>query len=282
MKKRIVCFLVSVVFLFAGCQRGNEVGVRTENTEALETDESGKEEEIIIRVHDLLSSYARFDRGWMEKIFSDELGIKVEMLKSSQIEKADIIFYANETTFKRCVEEEQLLENGKLLEWSDELLEEHGSNIGKYLQESVNDVADICGGTAYGLKGNFGVEGLNTGMIFTISSTSEHPEEAMELINWMSDPDNRITMAYGPRGLCWDIDEDGYYYLTEFGLKCREDSMTEIPEEYGGRTLDYGYSNIIGNVWHLDAVNPKSKHGEGLNYETWKLMQDTKETVTEE
>lgn len=270
MRKTIIYILSFILLMCTGCQESGNTDLSRDNTE---TGKSKADETVVIRVYDELASEIGITKGWMGKIFQDELGIQVEEVNLSETENADITIYCNEASLKYHIEEEQILEKGKLLEWNDKLLEEHGSNISKYLQDSLDQVADICGGKVYGVKRNNGVDGLSVGMIFTINSTSKHQEEAMELINWMAEPDNMITMTYGPKELCWNIDEDGYYYLTEFGLNRYTYYDEEMPEEYGGGTFLGGDVQFIGRVWNLDAVNPNSKHGESFNYETWKLMQ---------
>lgn len=276
MRKRMICVLISILLMLTACQGSSNADLSTDNTETSEIVKTEEEEEITIYVYDPLIAYPDTCSGWMGKIYLDELGINIKTFNEYSPDypddiNADIIIYVNTAGLKLAIEEEHILEEGKLLEWSDELLEEHGGNIVKYLQESMDMVADICGGKVYGIKTQLGID---AGKVFTISSTSEHPEKAMELINWMADPDNQITLQYGPKGLCWDVDEEGYYYLTEWGLNAfynRDD--VQVPEEYGGGYFGSGYSNVIGMVWHEDAVNPNSKHGESFNHETWKLMQ---------
>lgn len=50
----------------------------------------------------------------------------------------------------------------------------------------------------------------------------------MELINYFATPEGRMTMQYGPKGLCWDYDDQGNTIFTEFGRKCRADENTTM------------------------------------------------------
>ena len=113
----------------------------------------------------------------------------------------------------------------------------------------------------------------DTGMVYTINAQSNNKEDAMKLLNWLAEPDNMITVNYGPKGVCWDIDADGYYYLTEFGKECKQDINTLMPEEYGGESFMSGVITFNAPIWNELAVNPSSSHGENFNYKTWDLMQ---------
>lgn len=76
----------------------------------------------------------------------------------------------------------------------------------------------------------------------------------MTFINWMADPENEITLQYGPKDLCWAKDEDGGYYLTESGKKCYAGDNVEMPEEYGGGSFKSGiFQMATGYVWGWDS-----------------------------
>ena len=117
----------------------------------------------------------------------------------------------------------------------------------------------------------YGMSTTGGNRIWAIGSNTAYPEECMELINWLCTPEGVMTYNYGPQGLCWDYDEEGYAYLTEFGLTCRGDRSTQMTGDYEG-TGDFnsGCIQINNTCWSLDAQNPASTVGETFNYETWR------------
>lgn len=91
-----------------------------------------------------------------------------------------------------------------------------------------------------------------------------------------------MTAEYGPEGLCWYYDEDGYTYFTEFGRLCHDDRTTAMSEEYGGSTFNDGCLQINNTTWSLDATNPDSAAGERYNYEYWASYQEEANCDTEQ
>lgn len=93
----------------------------------------------------------------------------------------------------------------------------------------------------------------------------------MEIINWLCTPEGVLTMNYGPKGFCWDYDENGKTYFTEFGLTCNTDRTTMMPEEWGGSTFNDGAFQINNTTFSLTDVNPES--GEQYDKEYWASYQ---------
>lgn len=122
----------------------------------------------------------------------------------------------------------------------------------------------------------YGMSTLGGNRIWAIGSNTAEPELCMEIINWLCTPEGVMTYNYGPKGLCWDYDEEGYTYLTDFGKTVRGDRSTQMIGEYEG-TGDFnsGCLQINNTCWSLDAVNPDSKVGETFKYESWKSYLDS-------
>lgn len=139
--------------------------------------------------------------------------------------------------------------------------EEHLAD-GKYMASLVpNEATPIV----YGMSTSGG------NRIWAIGSNTEYPEECMELINWLSTPEGVMTYTYGPQGLCWDYDDEGYAYLTEFGYTCRGDRSTQMIGDYAGTgTFNEGSPQINNTTWSLDAQNPDSLVGETFEVTTWR------------
>lgn len=116
----------------------------------------------------------------------------------------------------------------------------------------------------------YGMSNLGGNRIWSIGSKTQYPELCMQIINWLCTPEGRLTSDYGPKGVCWDYDENGKTYFTELGLKCKKDRNTDMAVEtqnqYTGLFGDA--SNQINNTtWDTNATNPES--GELYNCEYW-------------
>lgn len=117
----------------------------------------------------------------------------------------------------------------------------------------------------------YGMSVYGGNRVWSIGAKSQYPELCMEIINWLSTPEGRLTSEYGPRGLCWDYDENGKTYFTEFGDLCDKDRTTLMPEEWGGATFNDGAMQLNNTTWSLDDVNPET--GERYNDEFWASKQ---------
>ena len=128
----------------------------------------------------------------------------------------------------------------------------------------------------------YGMSTAGSNRVWAIGSNTAHPEKCMEIINWLCTPEGVMTYNYGPQGLCWDYDENGYAYLTEFGKTCRGDRSTQMIGDFAG-TGDFnsGCFQVNNTTWSLDAVNPDSKVGETFNYESWRSYLDGEPTAIE-
>lgn len=114
----------------------------------------------------------------------------------------------------------------------------------------------------------YGMDTLGGNRIWAIGAKTDYPELCMEIINYLSTPEGRLTMEYGPQGVCWDYDEDGYTYFTELGKKCHADIETSMEEAGYKGTFHDGQLQINNITWALDAINPDS-NGERYNCDYW-------------
>lgn len=114
---------------------------------------------------------------------------------------------------------------------------------------------------------NYGLNVYGSSRVFTIGAQTQYPELCMEIINWLSTPEGRLTSEYGPQGVTWDYDDSGKTYLTDIGLKTRADGDTELTGEYTGSFRD-GTNQMNQITWSIDASNPES-NGETYNYLNW-------------
>ena len=104
--------------------------------------------------------------------------------------------------------------------------------------------------------------------IWSIGATTEYPELCMEVINYFCTPEGRLTMDYGPKGVCWDYDKEGNTYFTDLGKECNNNKQTKIGNGHKG-TFQDGTLQIVNTTWSVDASNPAS-NGETYNSDNWK------------
>lgn len=116
--------------------------------------------------------------------------------------------------------------------------------------------------------------------IWSIGATTEYPELCMKVINYLCTPEGRLTTEYGPKGVCWDYDEEGNTYFTELGKKCNSNKNTKMGGDYKGSFQD-GTLQIVNTTWSIDASNPDS-NGETYNSNNWKSNLSKAETDIEQ
>ncbi len=155
-----------------------------------------------------------------------------------------------------------------------------GFNTTEHL-EAGKAMLSLCPETAHTLVGGMSPYGGNR--IWSIGADTKYPELCMQIINWLATPEGAMTSLYGPKGLTWDYDEEGYVYFTELGEKTNKDSkydMTGIvyvsPDTGKSYVLSSDFNNgciqINNTTWDSAAVNLDSKHGETYDKETWKTQ----------
>lgn len=100
------------------------------------------------------------------------------------------------------------------------------------------------------------------GDMISINANAADKEKCMEIINFLATPEGQLTTNYGPQGLCWDYDENGNTYFTEYGRSAYEDSSIEVPDEWGGGTFADGYLKFDFHIWDNNATNPETPEDE--------------------
>ncbi len=123
---------------------------------------------------------------------------------------------------------------------------------------AAEDFSTLC----YGLNVNGG------NRVWTIGANTQYPELCMSIINWLATPEGFMTYYYGPQGLTWDYDDEGYAYMTDFGLETRANKKTEMPSPYSG-TYNDGSLQLNNNTWSISATNPDG-NDEKYDWNTWK------------
>ncbi len=136
-------------------------------------------------------------------------------------------------------------------------------NISKYLLKRTK--LDICYGAVAAKYGD------DNGPVYTVSKYCADEKKAMQFIDFIASPDIQLTIMYGPENLCWYVDEDGYYHMTDFGNECLNEPDTVMPKEYGSGTfLEGTLAYPLFDTFNKEDKNPDSIHGESFDENKWK------------
>jgi len=92
---------------------------------------------------------------------------------------------------------------------------------------------------------------------WALGANTEYAERSLEIIDWLCSEEGIIVSNYGPKGLCWDYDENGVPYMTDFGWQCQDDGEnTQMPAEYGGGTFKDGQCQINETTLGVEQMIP--------------------------
>ncbi|MCL2361295.1 MAG: extracellular solute-binding protein [Defluviitaleaceae bacterium] len=82
-----------------------------------------------------------------------------------------------------------------------------------------------------------------------VSATSNHPDRALALLNYMYCYDALWHLAWGPQGIAWDLNPEGKPFRTALGW---EMGNNHIPFENGGLISEgLNLMNWFGMPWHV-------------------------------
>lgn len=114
-------------------------------------------------------------------------------------------------------------------------------------------------------------EGDSTSVI-AIGSQAEDPERLADFIDWLYSPEGfelngQANGAAGPRGLTWDMGDDGKPVLTEFGIKALPNNPVDVPDEYGGGKWQAGVSALNFRTFLTSETDPNT--GDCYDYLCW-------------
>lgn len=257
MKKRWL--LLAAVGLLTGCS-ADQGGVAPSSDAASEVSEEAadstveSEQHTRLNVCAYLSNYHGKQEGWYGQVLKEQLGIELNVLyvDEENLEKADVIIwpYASDLFYEWA-------KNDRLYVWDDALLEKTEILNTKLKPVLECDAAltdgvlyGITGGIPYNMDSTFGLDTYapETNPIFTINAQSAHAEEAIQYIDWLASAEAQMTSWYGPRGIGWDRDADGVYYLTDLGKQL--DSYTVFPGY--GAMMD-GFALVSDRIWSNTA-----------------------------
>lgn len=108
--------------------------------------------------------------------------------------------------------------------------------------------------------------------VIAIGSQAEDPERLADFIDWLYSPEGfevngQANGAAGPKGLTWDIGDDGKPSLTDFGRRALPNNSVEVPEEFGGGKWHVGVSALNFKPFLLSETDPNT--GVPYDYLCW-------------
>lgn len=119
--------------------------------------------------------------------------------------------------------------------------------------------------------------------IIAIGSQAADPQRLADFIDWLYSPEGfemngQANGAAGPKGLTWDMDEEGKPVLTDFGRRALPDNPVEVPEEFGGGKWNVGASVLNFRTFLLSETDPNI--GAPYDYPCWEsAMEDNKSVL---
>ena len=113
----------------------------------------------------------------------------------------------------------------------------------------------------------------DTSRAICIGSQAEDPQRIAEFIDWLYSPEGiecneQGNGSQGPKGLSWDVDENGQPYLTDFGKKALPSNDVEVPAEWGGGSWKDGVSALNFQCVNIGDPDPNAG-GNMYDYTTW-------------
>ena len=122
----------------------------------------------------------------------------------------------------------------------------------------------------------------NQKTVIAIGSDAKDPERLADFIDWIYSPEGIQIVAAapsngaaGPKGLTWDMSEDGPY-LTEFGIQALLGGGAKMPDEWGGLTWEDGFSQLNLRPVSQSDLDPD---GYPYYYNQWDSVLDMEDSL---
>ncbi|MDE6924759.1 MAG: extracellular solute-binding protein [Acetatifactor sp.] len=100
---------------------------------------------------------------------------------------------------------------------------------------------------------------------FAIAKESKNLDAALELLNWLYDPEVCFYLTNGPQGVIWDYDANGEPYVIEEDIVSKNTELL-VPEDIGGGAFRDG-------VYSFNSLGPQAAtimdNGYTMSYRYW-------------
>lgn len=187
--------------------------------------------------------------GWYQEEIEDKLSIYIYYTKKTEVEKNDIYVMKDEASFYTAIDDGNLkYEDFQVFD--SELMDEWAPTLNLCLEKSKLKKIYNHMGQIIGFVGEADEERQGFGAVYLISASCTRPKKALKLLDYMVSDEGYLTAMYGPEGICWDVNENGRYYLTDKGKIWFENPDAKI--EGFGRYTDGKID--IPNVWNSKHI----------------------------
>lgn len=125
---------------------------------------------------------------------------------------------------------------------------------------------------------SYGAEPFGGKQVLAVGSEAEDPERVAAFIDWLYSPEGTYSNnsqamgAAGPKGLTWDLNDEGKPELTEFGMKALAGGGADVPAEWGGGTYQDGASWL--NTTLVLPIDTDPETGAAFSYKMWETYQE--------
>ncbi len=122
--------------------------------------------------------------------------------------------------------------------------------------------------------------------IIAIGTGAGDPRRMAAFIDWLYSPEGvemngQANGAAGPRGLTWEMGDDGAPRLTDFGKNALPNGSIEVPEGYGGGKWKAGISALNFKPVNQAEIDPNT--GSPYDYLCWdSTVEDSRSALDRE
>lgn len=115
---------------------------------------------------------------------------------------------------------------------------------------------------------------IGNGWSIAVSSSTKYPELCMEYINYLYSDEGLMELMNGPKGLIWDVNEEGIPEVTEEGYQYLIDGAKELP---GGGALGAGINTV--NVLPFQNYTICKTYGVPFGSSLWPTYEEQEDAL---
>jgi putative aldouronate transport system substrate-binding protein len=134
---------------------------------------------------------------------------------------------------------------------------------------------------------SYGAEAYGGTQVVGLGVEADDPERTAAFMDWLYSSEGAYSNSAqtqggaGPKGLTWDLQENGQPALTDFGKKALLGSGENVPADWGGGTYSDGTSWL--NTTFVLPVDKDPETGYPYSYQMWKsYLDETANPLTED
>ena len=114
-----------------------------------------------------------------------------------------------------------------------------------------------------------GLQPIGKNWSVSVSSATKYPEAAMRFVDFIYSEEGAMLLHNGPKGVTWDVGDDGKPYVTKEGYEYQLDTTKELP---GGSNIPESQNFL--NVLPLYETEMSKEYGVPIGYKYWEKTAD--------